>query len=86
MNDEDDIHDKRFPRRFIAFFALLLCGFAGAYFWQVSFGVVVEACADRPRVPALELDSDLVVWERKIDQILELYASVSQTDLRGPVQ
>ncbi len=25
-------------------------------------------------------------WERKIDQILELYASVSQTDLRGPVQ
>jgi glycosyltransferase involved in cell wall biosynthesis len=25
-------------------------------------------------------------WERKIDQILELYASVSQTDFRGPVQ
>ncbi len=25
-------------------------------------------------------------WERKIDQILELYASVSQTDLREPVQ
>lgn len=39
-DDEQTKHDQTFTRRFIAVFSLMLCGFFGAYAWQVTFGLV----------------------------------------------